>query len=119
LERPKSIVLFSRCYLAALALQVLGAIVNWRTATPGAIQIGLIVALLLWYGVVYQRSKVSRILLLILYPVGLLTGIIGFLAFRPDALVVAGMIAPLILYGIAFAMLIEKKASDWFDAKVA
>jgi|GEM_PF-2200380 len=109
--------MFSRCYLAALGLQVLSSIMNWRSATPGAIQIGLILSLLLWYGVVYQRSNVARILVILCYVFGALARIVGFFLYPPSALEIASFIAPLILFTIAVGMLIEEKTSEWFKAK--
>lgn len=64
--RPAAIVWFERTYLAGFALRIVLAVLNWATANAAATQIGVMIGLLLWYGVMYQRSQVCRWLLVVI-----------------------------------------------------
>ena len=58
--RPAAIIWFERLFLCAIALKMVVMVLSWRTANPGAAQLGLILWLLLWFGVVHRHSLASR-----------------------------------------------------------
>lgn len=59
-ERPNAIIWFERCYLGAFAIKLVLTIINWRSADSAGAQVGITIALLLWFGVMYRHSNVSR-----------------------------------------------------------
>ncbi|MEI9852194.1 MAG: hypothetical protein WDN24_16570 [Sphingomonas sp.] len=115
MERPAAIVWFERCYLGAFAVKVVVAILNWSTAGSNTLQLGIIISLLLWYGVVYQHSVVSRWIIVILF----VASTIGTFLLNPFATYPVGSAALVIVATISNAaatwMLMTPGAGGWFE----
>ncbi|MEP9357505.1 hypothetical protein [Sphingomonas sp. KR3-1] len=114
MERPRPIIWFSRYYLTALALKTLGTLADWTHANAAALQIGLIVALLLWFGVVHRRSNVARWILLLAYAPSLALAILGIAGGGYIPLTVLFYIASLVFFSAAIVQLVRNRVDGWF-----
>jgi hypothetical protein len=115
MERPAAIVRFERFYLGALGLKVIFAIVNWSSVDAAALQIGIILSLLLWFGVAYRHSVISKWLIIVMFIGTSLWTCFGLAIGRYDVFFGAVAAIAMILYGIAAWQLLHAGADRWFD----
>ncbi len=114
MARPTPIVWFERLYLASLGLRVATAVALWRIADAGAIQIGLIVGLLLWFGVMYRHSRVAAVLVGVLFLLVGLWTLRLMVAAQAVTPVAAVYLVALTLHAAAIACLLHDSAAPWF-----
>lgn len=140
MERPVSIIWFERCYLGALVIGLINAVLRWPEMTaaaanqPNADQLGagfmptvLIVtlalgfgiSLLLWYFAARRRANVAKWIITIFFVLGLLS--FGFTAVTgnlPKGL--GGVIAVVtwVLNAVAVWQLFRPDAEAWFENKL-
>ena len=117
MERPAPILWFSRFYLTDLALRTAAAATMWSASRAGVVQVGLTVALLLWFGVVYRRSNVARWIAIAIYALGAALLAYGLALDPPPPLTIVLQVAALVFGTVAVAQLITTEANDWFAAK--
>ena len=115
MEHPAPITWFSRFYIAALALKTIFAIVHWDVVDAGTVQIGIIVALLLWFGVMYRHSVVSKWLIILSFVVSAIWTLGALAVGRYDVVSALVFIAAVTLNGMAAWQLIAGPAHRWFE----
>jgi hypothetical protein len=132
MQRPHSILLFERLYLAAWAIGLISTIVTWQASqemvmrNPAIAQIGpgflyattavrLLLPLLLWYLVARRASVVAKWLLVGLFAIGVLglgwAVAMGTIRLNTGSAVTALVFA---LQAAAVAMLFRADATAWF-----
>jgi hypothetical protein len=114
MERPTPIVWFERCYLGALALRLIISIAHWDTVNAGGVQIALIVALLLWFGVVHRHSSVARWLVLLMFVVAAVSTLMRLGAGGLGLVWVILALVALALQALAVFQLLVAEAQPWF-----
>ncbi|MES2444241.1 MAG: hypothetical protein V4574_15545 [Pseudomonadota bacterium] len=114
MDRPAAITWFERFYLGAIALKIVVVVLNWTTANPGAAQIGLIVSLLLWFGVVYRHSAISRWLAVLFVAVTMGWGCYLIAMGAYDTLSAALALVAMVLSALAAGQLLSPGAGAWF-----
>ena len=114
MERPKAIIWFARCYLGAFVIKLMLAIVNWDKVDSATTQIGTTIALLLWFGVVYRHSNVSRWIIVIYTIIGAIWTCIIAASGTYDWATNILMVVALILNLGAALQLINAEAESWF-----
>jgi hypothetical protein len=114
MARPMPIVWFERCYLSALALRLVISIAHWDTVNAGSVQIALIVALLLWFGVVHRRSNVARWLVLLMFVVTAAGTLLRLGDGGLGAIWVVLALVALALQAFAAFQLLVAEAQPWF-----
>ncbi|MGN6375286.1 MAG: hypothetical protein ACTHMG_06995 [Sphingomonas sp.] len=132
MERPVSIINFERCYLGAIAVGLVGSIVNWSHTQsmvqvqraqqmigtwylPTILAMGIIVPLLLWYFAARRASSVAKWIIVVFFGfscLGVLVGMAGH-TYPPGLAGVLG-IAAFVLNAIAVALLFKSDARVWF-----
>lgn len=117
MERPAPILWFSRYYLAAVALKTGAALTMWSAARAGTVQVGLTIALLLWFGIVYRRSNIARWIVLIGFVLGTLWLLLSLAQFRHPPIAVVLHVAATVFGGAAALQLVTARANDWFAAR--
>ncbi|MFA6113855.1 MAG: hypothetical protein WC729_07675 [Sphingomonas sp.] len=115
MERPKAIVWFERCYLGAFAIKLALTIVNWDKADSAATQIGTTIALLLWFGVVYRHSNISRWIIIIFALIGAIWTCISVASGAYGWGTIVLMVVALMLNLGAALLLIGAKVEPWFE----
>ena len=133
--RPKSIVMFERCYLVAFAAGALSTVLLWSTVKAGfaaqealvgtwllpvSTVIGLFVQLLLWYFIAHRGSAVAKWIATVLAAIGL-AGAIFSLAIGRYPGGIGGMIGTvkLALQIAAIWFLFRPDTQVWFGEKRA
>lgn len=119
MERPAPILWFSRFYLSGLVLRTAGTLVDWPHANAGLLQIWLMVALLLWFGVVHRGSNVARWIVLISYVPWLLWAGLSLVQMPYPPLTVVLYVASLVFFSAATVQLVAESTTGWFAAKPA
>jgi hypothetical protein len=114
MERPMPIIWFERCYLGAVALRLLADILSWDRVNAGAVQVGLIVALLLWFGVVHRHSNVARWLVLLFFGGAAVVTLMRIAAGGLDVPTNVLTLAALGLNAVAAFLLLVPEARPWF-----
>lgn len=117
MERPTPILWFSRYYLAAVALKTGAALTMWSAARAGTVQVGLTIALLLWFGIVYRRSNIARWIALVLFVPGTLWLMLSLAQFRYPPVAIVLHVAATIFAAAAALQLIDARANDWLTAR--
>ena len=134
--RPKSIVMFERVLLAALAIDLVNNLMNWEMISEsltdswippssvmvlGVALLPVIVGLIFWYFITRRRSRVAKWLMTLFVAIG----VMGFVMTLMR--VGSGALTPLvILAGISEAMkvfavsrLFTREAEDWLGQRPA
>ncbi|MFN3944313.1 MAG: hypothetical protein ACK4K7_05245 [Allosphingosinicella sp.] len=118
MERPKEVAAFEWLFLAAIALGVVGAIIDWEllAADPlllTVIALSLIVTLLLVIGTSRFRSNVSRWILTVLTVIG-----VAMSAGTLGVTTLTGLLATVtaLLQVLALFLLFTEPARTWFAA---
>ncbi|MGH6616549.1 hypothetical protein [Sphingomonas sp.] len=119
MERPKAIIWFERFYLGAFAIRLLLSIVNWDKANSAATQIGTTVALLLWFGVMYRHSNISRWLIIIFAVTGAIWTCVSAASSGYGWPTGIPMFVAVILNLAAALQLIHEKVEPWFGVRGA
>ena len=114
-ERPRSIVRFERFYLGAVALKIVGAILNWDSVNAGGVQIGIIVALLLWFGVMYRHSVASKWIVVVIFLASALWALFQIMAGAYGATSTLFVMGGTMLNAVAVWYLIADNAQGWFE----
>jgi hypothetical protein len=136
--RPQSIVLFEKVYLAAIVLGVINTVMSWSLVTQaasdpalqktgvasgllvGALIIGILIPLLLWYFIARRASNVAKWI----YVVLLAFGVLGFLRGlsvpnAPGGLTLVIGALSLALQVWAGVLLFKPDATAWLESKSA
>jgi hypothetical protein len=117
MERPAPILWFSRYYLAAVVLKTGAALTLWSAARAGTVQVGLTIALLLWFGIVYRRSNIARWIALVLFVPGTLWLLLSLAQSRYPPVAIVLHVAATIFAAAAALQLIDARANAWFAAR--
>jgi hypothetical protein len=131
MTRPNSIIWFERLYLGSMLLGLINSALTWSTvtdrvaATPGAAMLGsgfligsmifgIVINLLLWYFIARRGSNVARIILTVLFGLGVIGMITMF--FQPLPLAMKAMpIIAFVLQAIGVFLLYRPDAKPWFS----
>ena len=134
--RPKSIVLFERVLLAALAIDLVNNLMNWSMISErltdswippssvmvlGVALLPVIVGLIFWYFITRRRSRVAKWLMTLFVAIGVMGFVMTLMQAGDEAL------SPLvILAGISEAMkvfavsrLFTREAKEWLGQRPA
>lgn len=132
--KPRSIQLFDRLYLGALAVSLVSTIVFWdqtvavALAQPGmsygpgflifTTAVGFSISLLLWFFASVRASKVAKWILVVLFGIGAVGFVIGFAAGTPvGGLQLVLGLAGMLLQAAAIWMLFRPDAQPWFSGR--
>ena len=115
MERRTPIIWFSRFYIAALALKVVFAIVHWDMVNAGGVQIGIIISLLLWFGVMYRHSIISKWIIILSFIASAIWTVIQLSTGTYDLFSTFVFVVALILNGVAAWQLMTGGAHIWFE----
>ena len=133
MERPKSIAMFERCYLAAYAINIVSTAMIWsdlkaRIAPqeamlgswflPVSMAIGFAIPLLLWYFIGWQGSAVAKWIASVFVAIGVAGLVLTLLLGRyPDGL--AGLLGAvkLVLQIAAIWYIFRPDTRAWFGEK--
>lgn len=137
--RPKSIDVFEKVYLGAIAVGLINTVVSWsqldamlaadpriKAAGLGSgtlmvgVVLGLLIPLLLWYFIARRASNVAKWIYVVLTAVGLF----GFLSSLANPLVPKGLLTALGLLSVGLQvyaawLLFRPDAAAWLDSKGA
>ena len=113
-ERPKAIIWFERCYLGAFTIKLVLIILNWDKANSAVAQIGTTISLLLWFGVVYHHSNISRWIIVIFAIIGAIWTFVSAASGVYDLVTDILMFVALILNLGAALQLIHATVEPWF-----
>jgi hypothetical protein len=131
MTRPNSIIWFERLYLGTIALGLINTAITWSTiqgqvaATPGAgllpggfmigtILIGVVVNLLLWYFIARRGSNVARIILTVLFALGIFGVFAIFVQGMPWSMKIVPLIS-FVLQAVGVFLLYRPDAKPWFS----
>jgi hypothetical protein len=140
-ERPKSIVLFERCYLGGIAVGLVNTAVSWNatlarfTEEPAAAQLGtsfgqgmliggtllgIVISLLLWYFTARQRSVVTKWIITVFFVLGVLGLVLGAVrGAMPHGLSGILVVIVWVLDAIAVWQLFKRDSKIWFGEETA
>lgn len=130
MARPQSIIWFERLYLAAVALGLISAAMNWRVMQeqiaanpassilpswlmPAIVALGVGLNLLLWYFIARRRSVVAQWIVTILFVIGLFGLVSLFNGGVPSAMLPFSILN-FVLNGAAVFMLFRPDTKRWF-----
>lgn len=119
MARPAPIVWFERLYLAAFVLRLAVNLANWRIVYAAGLEIGVVVTLLPWFGVMYRHSRVSAVIVGLLFAAGLVPALLwlsGDPARLPSGV---GYLVSVLLQGASVACLTHPRARPWFARRPA
>ena len=141
MQRPASIIMFERCYLAAWLIGLIRTAVGWNAmvatanANPSAaalgpsfaetvmivsVVIGAVISLLLWYFVARRGSVVAKWIVVVFFAIGLLASVRNlFVTELNMGVLVAFSIVALVLQAVAVTMLFRPDAKPWFGDAAA
>ncbi|CAN5683397.1 hypothetical protein BH11PSE6_BH11PSE6_26870 [soil metagenome] len=132
-QRPKSIVMFERCYLAAFAISLVSTVLLWSSLNeqfgaqelllggwflPTVTVIGFAIPLLLWYFIALRGSDVAKWIATALVALGV-AGTIFSLAlgrYTPNAAGLLGLVR-VALQIVAIWFLFRPDTRVWFGGK--
>ena len=133
MERPRSIVMFERCYLASFAISVISTALLWsdiqaRTAAqqaklgtwflPLITAIGFAIPLLLWYFIARKGSAVAKWIATVLVVIGIAGFVFTLLLGRyPDGATGASGLVRLVLQIAAIGFIFRRDTRAWFGEK--
>ena len=131
MERPRSIVMFERFYLAAFLLNVVSIILAWRLLRlltiglgrwylPISTAIGFAIPLLLWYFIARRGNLIAKWIATILAAFGVIAAAITLLSIgsRDPIHTMLGIVQP-ILQIAAIWFLFRPDTPAWFGEKRA
>ena len=115
MKRPTPIVWFERYYLGAVVLKVVVSIINWDIVDAGGVEIGIIVSLLLWFGVMYRHSAAAKWILIVLFLVYALWTLLQMSRGAYGLVAILVTLAAMVLNALAVWQLLVDDAQAWFD----
>lgn len=127
--RPTSIIQFERFYLGALAVGLVGNVLNWDNATallqadPNAavlgtgflfisVAIGLAISLLLWFLAARKAVGVAKWIIVVFFAIGLIS--VPFSLGQLSGLAIVTSLVSMALQAAAVYMLFRPDAKKWF-----
>jgi hypothetical protein len=131
MTRPNSIIWFERLYLGSMLLGLVNSALTWSTVTeriattPGAAMLGsgfligsvvfgIVINVLLWYFIARRGSNVARIIMTVLFAIGVIGFITMFFQPLPFSMKAVPIIS-FILQSIAVFLLWRPDAKPWFS----
>lgn len=141
MERPRSIVLFERCYLGGLVVGLVNTGVSWNatltrlTEDPAAAQLGtsfgqsmiiggtvlgIGISLLLWYFTARQHSVVTKWIITVFFALGVLGLLLGAVrGTMPQGVSGILVVIAWVLDAIAVWLLFKTDSKLWFGEETA
>ncbi|WP_108811026.1 hypothetical protein [Sphingorhabdus sp. Alg231-15] len=127
--RPNSIIQFERFYLGALAIGLVGNVVNWSKAVElvqtdpaigamgtgvliGSIVFGLAISLLLWFFAARRGAAVAKWFIVFFFVIGLAS--VPFSLGQLSGPAIVTSLLSILLQGAAVYMLFRPDAKKWF-----
>lgn len=127
--RPPSIIQFGRFYLGALAVGLVGNILNWDNATamlqeePNAavlgtgflfisMAVGLAISLLLWFLAARKAVGVAKWIIVVFFAIGLIS--VPFSLGQLSGIAMVTSLVAMALQAAAIYMLFRPDAKKWF-----